>query len=303
MLAPTNFWMGFAGLVFLVAGVFVLRKEIRAAHGWERFICLGTVFVAASLAAFAPEHFRGPEFVKMVVPQWMPARWFWPYFVGCALLAAATSLSLRKFVRLSSTLLAVMFSLFVCMIYLPSAVVHSTNRFAWIFVLRDLSFAGGSWALAGLHTRDSSPQAAKGMILFGRVVIATAAIFYGVQHILHPEFAPGVPSEKLTPSWIPIPSAWAYVAGAILLAGGIGLALNKKSRIAAAAIGALMTFLTVFLYMVLLVRAHGGMEINEGLNYVADTLLYAGAALVLASALPGEHTESKVLSKTRLSSQ
>jgi hypothetical protein len=35
-----------------------------------------------------------------------------------------------------------------------------------------------------------------------------------------------------------------------------------------------------------LIRAHGASEINEGLNYVADTLLYAGAALVLASALP-----------------
>ena len=286
MLAPTNFWMGFAGLVFLVAGVFVLRKEILGARGWDRFILLGTVFVAASLAAFAPEHFRGPEFVQMVVPQWMPARWFWPYFVGCALLAAATSLTLRKFVRLSSTLLAVMFSLFVCMIYLPSAIKHPTNRFAWIYVLRDLSFAGGSWALAGLHTRDSSPLAAKWMIMFGRFVIATAAIFYGVQHFLHPEFAPGVPSEKFTPAWVPIPNLWAYLAGAILLAGGIALML-KKSRIAAASIGALMTFLTVFLYMILLIRAQGGMEINEALNYVADTLLYAGAGLVLASALPG----------------
>jgi uncharacterized membrane protein len=288
MLAPTNFWMGFAGLVFLVAGVFVLRKEILGARGWDRFILLGTVFVAASLATFAPEHFRGPEFVQMVVPRWMPARWFWPYFVGCALLAAATSLTLRKFVRLSSTLLAVMFSLFVCMIYLPSAIEHPTNRFTWIYVLRDLSFAGGSWALAGLHSRASSPQASRWMILFGRIVMATAAMFYGVQHLLHPGFAPGVPSEKLTPSWVPIPSVWAYLAGAILLASGIGLALNKKSRIAAASIGALMTFLTVFLYMVLLIRAHGGLEINEGLNYVADTLLYAGAALVVASALPGE---------------
>lgn len=286
MLAPTNFWMGFAGLVFLVVGVLVLRKEILGTRGWDRFILFGTVFIAASLAAFAPEHFRGPEFVKMVVPKWMPARWFWPYFVGCALLAAATSLTLRKVVRLSSTLLAVMFSLFVCMIYLPSAIAHPTNRFVWIYVLRDLSFAGGSWALAGLHNRDSSPQAAEGMIFFGRVVIAMAVIFYGIQHLLHPEFAPGVPSEKLTPSWVPIPSVWAYLAGAILLAAGIALMLNKKSRIAAALIGALMTFLTVFLYMVLLIRAHGGLEINEGLNYVADTLLYAGAALVLASALP-----------------
>jgi hypothetical protein len=37
-----------------------------------------------------------------------------------------------------------------------------------------------------------------------------------------------------------------------------------------------------------LILAHGGSEINEALNYVADTWLYAGAALALASALPGD---------------
>jgi uncharacterized membrane protein len=280
--------MIFAGLIYLVAGVFILRKEIGAARGWDKLITLGCVFIAVPLAIFAPEHFRGPEFVQNVVPRWMPAHWFWPYFVGCALLAAATSLTVRKFVRLSSTLLGSMFFLFVCMIYLPYALAHPHGRFGWTYALRDLSFAAGAWALAGLHSRASSPQLSKGMILFGRIVLAIAAIFYGVEHFLHPGFAPGVPLELKTPTWVPFPSLWAYLAGAILLAAGIGLLLNKKSRIAAASIGALMTVLTLFLYLGILILARRGSasEINEALNYVADTWLYAGAALVLASALP-----------------
>ena len=40
-----------------------------------------------------------------MVPSWMPAHVFWAYFVGCALFAAATSLTLKKFVRLASSLL------------------------------------------------------------------------------------------------------------------------------------------------------------------------------------------------------
>jgi uncharacterized membrane protein len=289
MVSSTNVWMGIAGLVYLVAGVFVLRREISAARGWDKLITLGCVFIAVPLAVFAPEHFHGPMFVQNVVPSWMPgARWFWASFVGCALIAAATSLTVRKFVRLSSTLLGVMFSLFVCMIYIPSTLAHPTNRFAWALALRDLSFAGGAWALAGLHIRASSPQQSKWMIVFGRIVIAIAAIVFAVDHFLHPEFAPGVPLLKMTPSWVPFPSVWGYLAGAILLAAGIGLALNKHSRIAAASIGALMTALTLFLYLIILIIAHGGStpEINEALNYVADTLLFAGAALVLASALP-----------------
>jgi uncharacterized membrane protein len=286
MLSSTNFWMCFAGLLYLVAGVFLLRKEIGAAPGWEKLITLGSVFIAASLAVFAPEHFHGPEFVRNMLPSWMPAHWFWVYFVGSALLAAATSLTLRKFERLSSTLLGLMFFLFVCMIYLPSALAHPTDRFGWTYALRDLSFAAGAWALAGLNTRAWSPQQSKWKILFARMVIAIAAIFYGAQHFLHPEFAPGVPLELMTPAWLPFPSVWAYLAGAILLAAGIGLALNKQTRLAAASIGALMTALTLFLYLPILLRAHGGSEFNEALNYVADTLLYAGAALAVASALP-----------------
>jgi uncharacterized membrane protein len=218
----------------------------------------------------------------------MPARWFWPYFVGCALLAAATSLTARKFVRLSSSLLGSMFFLFVCMVYLPYALANPKDRFGWDYVLRDLSFAAGAWALAGLHSRASWPHPSQWMISFGRIVLAMAAIFFALEHFLHPQFAPGVPSEKLTPSWVPFPTVWAYLTGAILLAAGIGLALNKKARIAAASIGGLMTVLTLCLYLLMLILAHAGPapDINEAFNYVADTLLYAGVALVLASALP-----------------
>src|SRR3984893_9299382 len=287
MLSSTNFWMCFVGLIYLVAGVFVLRKEISAARGWDKLLTLRCDFIPVPLAVCAPEHLHGgPRYIQNMAPSWMPVHWFWPYFVGCALLAAATSLTARKFVRLSSTLLGLMFFLFVCMIYIPSALAHPENRFAWASALRDLSFAAGAWALAGLHNRASSPQTSKWMTLFGRIVVAIAAIFFAVEHILHPEFAPGVPLEKTTPSWVPFPSRWGYLAGAILLAAGIGLALNKKSRIAAASIGALITVLTLFLYLLILILAHGSTEINEALNYVADTLLFAGAALALASALP-----------------
>ncbi len=148
-----------------------------------------------------------------MIPSWIPWHLFWAYFVGCALLAAAASLTARKFVRLSSTLLGLMFFLFVCLIHIPNALAHPKNRFAWTYALRDLSFAGGAWALAGLHSRASSPQLSRWMILFGRIVIGIAAIFFAVEHFLHPEFAPGVPLEKMTPAWVPFPSVWGYLAG------------------------------------------------------------------------------------------
>jgi uncharacterized membrane protein len=290
MFSSTNFWICSVGLLYLVTGIFVVRKGLSEARGWDKLIALGCVFFAAPLAAFATEHFRGARFMQNMVPSWMPAHLFVAYFVGCALLAAATSLTVRKFLRLSSSLLGLMFFLFVCMIHIPNALAHPKDRFAWAVALRDLSFSAGAWALAGLHTRASSPKAAKWMTLFGRIVVGIAVIFFAAEHFLHPEFAPGVPLPKMTPLWVPLRSLWGYLAGIILLVAGLGLILNKKSRIAAASIGALMTFLTVFLYLTILILAHGSTtpQINEAINYVADTLLYAGATLALASALPKE---------------
>src|SRR5580658_9264430 len=153
MLSSVNFWKCLAGLVYLVAGVLILRKDIRSARGWDKLIALGYVFIAVPLAVFAPEHFGGPMGVPDMLPSWMPAHLFRAYFVGCALFAAATSLTVRKFVRLSSTLLGSMLFLFVCMMHIPYALAHPGDRFGWAYVLRDLSFAGGAWALAGFHSR------------------------------------------------------------------------------------------------------------------------------------------------------
>jgi hypothetical protein len=300
MLSSANLWMSITGLVYLIAGLFLLRKELAAARGWDKLIALACVFIAVPLATFAPEHFRGPEFVQDSVPSYMPWRPFWAHFVGCALLAAATSLTLRKFLRLSSILLGIMFFLFVCMIFLPGALSDPKDRFGWAFVLRDLSFSAGAWALAGMYSRATSPQQAKWMIAFARIVLAIAAIYYAAEQFLHPEFAPGVPLEKITPSWIPFHGLLGYPAAAILLPAGIGLALNKHARIAATAIGALMTALTLFPYVLILVADHSApaADVNEALNYIADTWLYAGAALALASALPrspapGDNVASK----------
>src|SRR5437763_1480202 len=83
MLSSTNYWMCLAGIIYLVAGIFVLKKEIRAACGWDKLITLGTVFIAVALAVFAPEHFHGgPEYIQSMAPAYMPVRWLWPYVIG-----------------------------------------------------------------------------------------------------------------------------------------------------------------------------------------------------------------------------
>ena len=105
-------------------------------------------------------------------------------------------------------------------------------------------------------------------------------VFYGIEHFLFPHNVIGVPLEKLTPAWVPFPTVLAYLTGIILVVSGIGLFVRPMVRIAAATAGTLLLLLTLFFYVPISV-----LELNtdlavEGLNYVFDTMLFAGTALL-----------------------
>ncbi len=273
MLSRSIFWLWLAGLIILVAGIFVRRKKLSTARGLDSLITLGPVFVAAGIAIFGAEHLSSPRTLMQVVPVWMPARLFWAYFVGYALLAAAVSFVAMKFVRLSATLLGLMFILFVLMIHVPNVVANPKDRFLWAVALRELAFAGGAWALAG-----------KRLVSIARFLMAIPLMFFGVEHFLHPKFAPGVPLAKLTPGWVPAPPVWGYLIGPLLLAGGFALLLGFRSRTALAWLGLGVTLLVVLLYLPILAVAKPA-GLLEAVNYVGDTLLFAGAVLSMAGAV------------------
>jgi len=273
------FWPSFAGVAFLILGLVAVRRRFAAAAGLDKLIVLGTVFVAAPLATFGAEHLTSTRAISQGVPSWMPAHLFWTYFVAFALLAAALSLDLMRYVRWSAPLLAAMFFVFVLTIHLPNVVAQPHNRILWAVMLRDTSFGAGALALA------QSTRHSKALLLVARTLFAVALIFFGVEHFLHPQNAPGVPLPKLMPAWVPAPYVWASFVGTILVVAGAALLINRWSRVSAAFVGLTMTVLTVVLYMPILCMDRGPAQLIVGVNYVADTLLFGGAALLMAMAL------------------
>lgn len=288
MIKQPAFWPCFAGLVILVIGLVAARKRLLAAAGVDKLVALGPTFFAASLGAFGAEHFVAAQFIVQAVPVWMPARLFWTYFVGTALIAASLSIVCMKYVRWSAASLAVMFFLFVLMIHMPRVAANPRDRISWAVMLRDLSFGGGALAFAGSQFVQQGKSGASRLIFAGRYCVAIPLIFFAAEHFLHPEFAPGVPLSKLTPAWVPLPLVWAYLTGAALLIAGICTFINKMSRATLTWLGLVITLLTLFLYLPIQVMAPAA-QAMEGLNYVADTLLFAGAILLLAAAVAAEY--------------
>jgi len=270
-----------SGTAALVLGVFAARRDLAGARGIDKLVVLGPVLMAAPLAAFAAEHMTLSDFIQTMIPAWYPARLFLSYSVGVALYAAALSLALRRYISLSAGLLAVMFLLFVTTMHVPNS-MHATDRFGWIVSLRDLTFGAGALALAGAfglgrRANNDSPYAT-----IGRVLVGAACIVFGVLHLIYPANAPGVPLQKMTPPWIPLPSAWGYLTGALEIVLGAMMLLDRHTRMAAAWFGLWIVILVLIIYAPFVATAAEGNEKLEALNYVWDTLLFAGTVLAIA---------------------
>ena len=281
------FWMYFAAAVLLAIGLpIILKNEVPNARGLDKILPFGRLFYAIPMAVFGVEHFCFPEEIGELVPSWIPAHPFWVYLVGIALISAALSIVVKKQAWLAATLLGIMFCLFEVLMNVPGVVANPRDRFAWALTLRDLAFSGGAFAFAGTQIKARPTAGVPGLVSLGRFFVAIPAVFFGVEHFLHPEFAPGVPLEKVTPTWIPGRLFWAYLAGAVLLAAGSSLIVNKKARLAATCLGIMILLLVLIVYLPILVSDPKSIAI--GLNYFFDTLAFSGAILLLADALPKE---------------
>jgi uncharacterized membrane protein len=275
-----------AGILLFRVALWAAKTDIARAGGLDKIVALSNLCFAIPLAVFGALHLSGVEFILPLVPSYMPWRLFWAYFVGFALQSASLSIATKIEVRWSGLLFGIMMFLFVAMLDIPGALAHPRDRFASTFVIREMSFGCGGWILAGNAMRG---QGQNKLITVGHVLIAIAALFFGAEHFLHPTACPGVPLEKLMPAWIPGRLLIGYLTGAILVVAGASILLTKKTRMAATYLGTWIVLLVLFIYGPILIAQMSDPRTAakiEGINYFADTLLFAGAILALASATP-----------------
>lgn len=262
---------GAAGLAGLTAG------------GLERLIPFGPLFYAAPLAAFGTEHFTQTAAIASIVPKWIPWHYFWAYFVGACFIAASFSLVTGIQRRLSASLLALTFFLFVALMDVPGWMHSPGNRIAVTLALRELSFGAGALALAAALTDRSRARGADVLATIARYFIAAAVLFYSFEQFMHGDHVPGVPLEPLTPGYVYGHAIWTYLAAAAYAVTGSLLLVGKKTRAAAAWLGLTVLLVVVVVYVPIAVVERA--SLNRGLNYVLDTLMYCGAVLLLAGAM------------------
>jgi uncharacterized membrane protein len=290
-----------AGVLAFLIALWAAKAAIAHARGLDKIVALTNLCVAVPLAVFGALHLFAPQFVMNIVPGYMPWRLFWVYFVGCGLMAASLSIASKIGVRWSGLLFGIMMFSFVAMIHFPGALRDHHNRILWTIVFREMSFGGAGWILAATATNGWRGPAKTTLITVGRILIAIAAIVFGVEHFLHPTGLPGVPLVKQMPMWVPGRVLIDYATGAALLVVGGSVLLNRKTRVVATRVGGWILLMVLVIYGPVLIGALSqpgvGSEV-EGINYFADTLLFAGAILATASAAPLEAAKRETLPRS-----
>jgi uncharacterized membrane protein len=271
-----------------VAGVLsiVLRGDWQKAHSLDRLLLFGSIFYAAPLGAFGTEHFTQRAIIATMVPKFVPWHMFWALFIGACFIAASFSLVTKIYARLSAPLVALTFFLFVLLMDVPGWAKQPGNRIFAMLTLRELAFCGGALALAASLTAQENFQPSRVLATIARYFVGIPVLVYSIVQFMHTDLLPGVPLQRATPDYIPGHSLWAYVAALVYLFGGILLLVGKKTRVAATwvALSVLLVEIIVYVPIGVVDRA----SLGNGLNYVADTLMFCGAVFLLAAAMPHE---------------
>jgi uncharacterized membrane protein YphA (DoxX/SURF4 family) len=281
-------WSYCVGGVVLAIGLVAIfvRGDWQKAPGFDKLILFGPLFYAAPLAAFGTEHFTLTQAVASLVPAWIPWHQFWAYMVGACCIAAALSMVTKIQARLSSGLLALTFFLFVVLMDAPAWMQNPRDRFALTLALRELSFSGGALALTASLTGQWRERGTDVLATIARYFIAIPVLFFSFEQFMHANHVPIIPLELMTPEYIHGHTIWTYLGAAVYTVAGILLLVGKKTRAAATWLGLTALFVELVVYAPIGVVERASLD--KGLNLWADALMFCGAVLLLAGAMPRE---------------
>jgi uncharacterized membrane protein len=108
---------------FVVAGCFIENDTIPITKLLSKLIRIAPVLFAITIISYGILHFQRAAAVADYVPSWMPARLFWAYFAGAALIASGVGIMLKIRIEMASFLLGAMIFIWFAILHVPRVVV------------------------------------------------------------------------------------------------------------------------------------------------------------------------------------
>jgi len=157
-----------AGGAFLVSRLYPDKSSGALGIFLQRLAAYGKYFFALLLVIFGIDHFIYLDFVKTLVPEWIPGHAFWTVLAGIALVGAGMAIFINFRPRIISPLLTIMLLIWLLILHIPRAFVAPATDYGneWTSVFECLAFAG----IALLYPLDKQARIVVGGVVGGEVV-------------------------------------------------------------------------------------------------------------------------------------
>jgi uncharacterized membrane protein len=156
---PTNelMWLNFGQNLMLVTGGWTLLGSFAGQGGSPvvrsatnaRGLSLALVLYAIALPLIGLSHFVYVKAAVSAVPAWLPYRTAFAYLTGAGHIAAGLGILFGIVPRLAATAEAMMISIFLLLVWVPSIVASPATREPWMEFFITATCAGAAWAIAG----------------------------------------------------------------------------------------------------------------------------------------------------------
>jgi len=120
----------------------------------NKITTIGRILFALPFAFFGINHFVMMDYYMGMLTSFIPQTAFVMILTGLMLIAASISIITRKYVRLSTYMLAALLSVFILTIHIPHLVKGVDTTVTLIAMLKDISLMGGSLMIAGIYSDE-----------------------------------------------------------------------------------------------------------------------------------------------------
>lgn len=124
----------------------------------KRITSIGRILFALPFAFFGINHFVMMDYYMGMLTSFIPQTAFVMILTGLMLIAASISIITKKYVTLSTFLLAGLLFLFIVTIHIPHLIEGVDKTVTLIALLKDISLMGGSLMIAGIYSDESEKK-------------------------------------------------------------------------------------------------------------------------------------------------
>ena len=120
----------------------------------KKLTILGRILFALPFAIFGINHFVMMDYYMGMLTSFIPLGAYTIILTGIIMIAVSISIITKKYVRLSTLILAGLLFIFILTIHIPHLMAGTDKPAVLIMLLKDISLMGGSLMIAGIYSEN-----------------------------------------------------------------------------------------------------------------------------------------------------